>query len=258
MTSQPPGPDSPTEPVGSSEYFLSLEEEGLVKARRAGLFRATTTIGRAREIFAGELVRDHLPQRITIGRGELIDSRHRSSGELDGILLDINRPNFRIGGELYVPVESAVAVVEVKTSLAGGNLEDAIRKIASMKTLERTQHHGFFRTNGRERVLVPPRSPAGFIVAFDGPERGHLRERMANEAGEWVQNDYLRFGPEVVGVLGKGGLIKNDGIAFFPEPSGAHLDAVTTQLPVLQLILEVVQELVSRFGDLTYDRYSPR
>jgi hypothetical protein len=246
------------EPVPTSEYFRTLEEEGLLKARRAGIFKATTTIGRAREIFAADLLRDHLPRRVSIGRGEVIDSRGNNAGELDGLLLDNHRPNFRIGGELYVPAESAIGVIDVKTSLAGRNLTDALGKIARLKSLQRTNHHGFYRTSGVERVPVPPRSPAGFIVAFQGPERTELLERLFNEADEQVRNDYLQYGPEVLAVLGKGAVIKNDGIVFSFDPALAHLEAATTQVSSLQLIIEYVQELLNRFGDLTYEQYSPK
>lgn len=245
------------EPIAPSEYFRTLEKEGLLKAQRGGIFKATTSIGRTRERFAADLVRDHLPQRVQIGRGEVIDKHRNDAGELDGILLDERRPNFRIGGELYVPVGSAVGVIEVKTSLSGRNLADAIGKIVAVKSLERTKHHGLYRTSGKERVPVPPLSAAAFVVAFEGPERAELRDRLSSEAVDAVKNDYLRYGPEVIGVLGKGAVIKNDGIVPSFDASMANLDAATTDGPTIQLIVEYVQELINRYGDLSYEQYLP-
>jgi len=142
-----------------TEYYTNHENALLASGKAARVLESTTSKGRAREQIISDFLQAHLPKRVAVERGEIIDSNRRSSGEVEVILVDHESSALRVGGESVVPVEAAVGLIEIKSNLSGSNLDDAIRKITRAKTLIRTKHHSFYRT-GSDRV---PNVPVRFI-----------------------------------------------------------------------------------------------
>jgi hypothetical protein len=242
-------------------YFRELETALAARARAAGILSSSTSVGRAREILVSEFLTAHLPTRITVERGELGDAEGQRSGEIEVILVDHESGALRIGGESFVPVEAAAGALEVKTTLAGRELESAIKKVARLKTLSRTQHHGLYRTHdeGGYRIEVPPRQTNAYIVAYDAPSWQHVLTKI-RENPDWYENDFMRFGPEVICVVGRGFSYKNDN-HIFSMPSGGESWSIVRQehRPGLEAILGHLQETLGRYGGLTYEltAYAP-
>ena len=83
---------------------------------------------------------EHLPTRYSVSSGFVLDSRGRSSQQIDVVIYD-RQYTFRIFNrhrQLYVPAESVYAVFEVKQSLNARSLQDAGLKAASVRSLHRT------------------------------------------------------------------------------------------------------------------------
>lgn len=236
------------------KHFEALEKSLVADAEAAGILTSPTGRGRAREMIASRFLKDDLPPRIRTLRGEVIDSAGRSSGEADLVLADTGTAAFTIGGETIVPVEAATAVVEVKSSLYGDELPDALRKVVRTKELTRTRHHGFYRPPDQgARVPIPPPHTYGYVVAFDGPQWRNLLKRLENNP-EWCRGDYLRYGPEIICILGRGFVFKADNVVFnVPEEAGDAAAILRADLPGLQHIIGHVQQHLHRFGDLTYE-----
>lgn len=242
-------------PSALKEYFADREAALLADARAARVFSSSTGLGRAREHFVSGLLSDHLPSRLVAARGELIDSFGRRSGEVDCVLVDHDSSAYRLGGEVLVPIEAANAVLEIKSSLAGDELAGAIRKIARVKALTRAPHNGWswYSDEVTPRVPVPPVHAHGYVVAYDAPEWGTILTNLsANPA--WYENDWMRFGPEIICVLARGFIFKNDHHYWLPmEEDQRALDIIRSSDSGAQSILEHIQTTVTRYGALTYD-----
>jgi hypothetical protein len=244
--------------LGSADYFREIEQALLAHGRAAGVFSSTTGLGRAREKLVGEGLRPHLPRRVAIERGELIDSVGQRTGEIDTVLVDTHRARIQVGGESLVPVEAATATIEVKSNLSGGNLEDAIRKIARVKRLTRVAHHGFYRTGDSSpppRTPVPPTQVLGIIIAFRSPSWTTIFEKLAANP-DWYGGDPMASGPDRIVVLGRGLAIKNDFTMLHGDPGTENLVYLKNEeVSGLQNVVADVQALLDRYGGLTYDTY---
>lgn len=237
-----------------ARHFEAVEKGLLAYAEGAGILGSPLGMGRAREALLSGFFEDHLPPRVTVGQGELIDSAGRSSGEADVILIDHESPVFRVGAEAVVPVEAAPAVMELKSTLDKPRLEEAIKKIARLKALERLEGKGFWLDHDVTdyRVESPPRRAMGYIVAYEAPTwdtvLGHLVENP-----DWYGNDYFAFGPELICVLGRGFAYKNDRLIFASPAEGEDWQVIKREdSSGLQALIAHLSETLGRFGALSY------
>jgi hypothetical protein len=244
--------------LGSDEYFREIEQALLAHGRAAGVFSSTAGLGRARERLIADGLRPYLAGRVAIERGELVDSDGRRTGEVDTVLVDTHRGRIQVGGESLVPVEAAIAAVEVKSDLRGGNLADAVRKIARIKRLTRVAHHGFYRTEGggpAPRTPVPPTQTFGIIIAFRSPDWSTIFENLAANP-DWYDGDPMAYGPDRIVVLGRGLAVKNDFIMVRGDRGTENLVYLKNeQASGLKGVVADIQALLDRYGGLTYNTY---
>lgn len=245
-------------PLGRSDYFLEVEQALLAYGRAAGVLSSTVGLGRAREKLISDGLSPHLPGRISIERGEMVDGQGKRSGEVDTVLVDTHRGRIQVGAESLVPVEAATAAIEVKTDLSGDNLKNAVEKIAQIKRLIRTQHHGFYRTSDdvrSPRTPIPPSRAFGVVLAFRAPSWENIYQRMAANP-QWYDHDPMVFGPDRIVILGRGVAIKNDQTLIHGESGTENLVYIKNErLSGLEVLTTDVQELLDRYGGLTYDPY---
>ncbi|WP_373408364.1 DUF6602 domain-containing protein [Rathayibacter tritici] len=97
-------------------------------------------IGRANELALAQLVTSLLPADVGIGTGVVIDSEGNRSAQTDLIIYDKgSQPQILAHStQLLFPVETVLAAVEVKTSVSTGEITDAGRKFASIRSLRPT------------------------------------------------------------------------------------------------------------------------
>ena len=105
-----------------------------------------TTVGAAMEQPVRDQLEQILPRGIAVGSGFVIDSEGGTSRQTDIVLYERDIcPVFSINNTpetTYYPCEGVIAVGEVKSTLDRQSLEDAFKKIASVKRLERhVVHH---------------------------------------------------------------------------------------------------------------------
>lgn len=106
-------------------YLESFSEELLVKSRRIDhLIRHTGTVGSYREGLLRNMLRQILPQRYEVSTG-FVENCPR---QLDIIIWESHRYGalFRDGDIVVVPAASVRAVIEVKTTLSTGPLDEAL------------------------------------------------------------------------------------------------------------------------------------
>lgn len=122
--------------------FLKRTGEDLVRAFEDAR-QATTSglIGSAMEHSVIKRLENVLPRGISIGSGCVIDTAGRTSRQMDVVLYERNIcPAFSVNNKpetTYYPCEGVIAVGEVKSRLGKSELEDAFRKIETVKSLHR-------------------------------------------------------------------------------------------------------------------------
>lgn len=238
----------------TEEYFKNQEESLYNKAKAAGIFDSSTSKGSSREGIIKEFLVEVLPNRISIECGEVIDSYDRSSGEIDIILVDRESNAYRVGGRSLVPVEASVGIIEVKSNLSG-HLEEAVLKICRAKQLIRVKPLGFILDNSKikPKIDIPPKRTNGYIFAYDGPKWDTIANKLKINSN-WYNNDYMNYGPDIICILKKGFLYKNDFHYLKTEPDYRHLENFwVDDEPGIRRIIFHVQETINRYGKLSYE-----
>jgi len=95
--------------------------------------------GRPREEAVRNMLREFLPRRFGVDSGHVVSSRSSRSRDVDIILFDaLGAPVFGTGSDgrgVIVPVESALGIVEVKSTLSPADLADARDQGRAFKSL---------------------------------------------------------------------------------------------------------------------------
>ena len=111
----------------------------------------------------------------------------------------------------------------------------------------------FRRSDPGPKLPLPPQRTNGYVIAYDGPSWEYVGKRL-NENAEWYHHDYMTYGPEMICILTKGFVYKNDLHVFYPSPGLEHLDVVHVQnMPGLKEIVYQIEECLHRYGALTYE-----
>lgn len=126
----------------SSHKFLDdLAEELIFNFARAGGGTTPGLVGSAREHEVRRKLQSVLPTKVAVATGCVIDSFGNTSNQCDVILYEKDHcPVFSVNGDpaaTYIPCESVIAVGEIKSSLGTSEINDAVAKIAKVKSLRR-------------------------------------------------------------------------------------------------------------------------
>jgi uncharacterized protein DUF6602 len=133
-----------------SEVFASVlakaKEQLLLDAKQAEEFKHKGIRGNERAAALATFLRDHLPQRFSVTKGEAIDSRDSRTGELDLIIYDAQTSSPVARGEEHslIAAEALYAVIEVKTTLSAEQLGVCYSAAAKIRQLK-PFGHGFVR-----------------------------------------------------------------------------------------------------------------
>jgi hypothetical protein len=116
----------------------SIIEFALSRSRAASELMHSGLRGRAREIFAKDLLTPFLSPNIATCTGIIVDSKGGSSLQIDIIVYDKTLiPSLMLTGEEgIVPIESVLATVEVKSILTREELKKSIKNAHSVKKLQ--------------------------------------------------------------------------------------------------------------------------
>lgn len=100
-----------------------------------------TTIGDHSEANWARVLREFLPARYGVAKGQVMDSRGCVSDQIDLLIYDAQYTPLlakAANGDLFVPAEAVYAVFEIKQEMGKRFLEYAGSKIASVRKLHRT------------------------------------------------------------------------------------------------------------------------
>lgn len=126
----------------SPQQFLDkLAEELIFNFARASGGTTPGLVGSAREHEVRVKLQSVLPTKVAVATGCVIDSYGSTSNQSDVVLFEKDHcPVFSINGDqaaTYIPCESVIAVGEIKSALGTAEINDAVDKIAKVKSLRR-------------------------------------------------------------------------------------------------------------------------
>jgi hypothetical protein len=229
--------------------YRAKQLQGLVDAVRA-VIAHNLTKGIEAERALADLLGSLLPPRFTAGKGFVIDSKGYQSGEIDLIVLD--SPNtarlydFRVF-EL-IPVEAALACIEVKTTLTKAELDATFAKFQKVQEME------FFQ----ERIMLPRNHPGEVGLSARSTTRPELLlfAYESNASDDAIGEVYSRH-PSLLGVktcvLQKGivGELPPDGLGWL-EPEERDAGRVAGQVLALFLFQLFLPALFAQVKGQTY------
>lgn len=173
----------------ADELLLSLE-----RSRRS--FSHNLTSGESTEAAVRQFFRDHYPDSIGVGHGQVVDVHGSRSTQLDIVLYDKARTPIlfsdKENGNRLFPAEGVIAAIEVKSSVTSADLSKAAANAKVLKNLARVAYIeslfsplGLQSQYGRVWETTPP--PLFIVLAFEGPKletvvrtlrEAHLRHEL--------------------------------------------------------------------------------
>jgi hypothetical protein len=138
-----------------------------------------------------DFLREHLPPRYGVSRGEIVDSKGHVARQADVVVYDAHHAPLLQGseGSKVFASESVYAVIEVKPKLSRTSLADAVGAVATAKALDRSAivatHHG-------HRLIGGPRENPpvfGAIFSLKGTSPDYIVPALADLHGAmpWQQ-----------------------------------------------------------------------
>lgn len=123
------------------KLFTALDEEMRLKlSSKIDEIYHPSSKGDESELNWLGLLRTYLPERYKVDKGFIVDYKGNISEQIDIIVYDRHFTPFIFQGEttVYIPAEGVYAVFEVKPGYDKDNYDYAVKKLNSVKELERT------------------------------------------------------------------------------------------------------------------------
>ena len=196
-----------------------------------------------------KFLNDHLPKRFAADTGLVVDEDGGVSSQCDVVIYDaIDSPIYRRGQRvLILPSDNVAVTIEVKSNLNKAELEDAAKKIASVKALKRSPlssvdqpvtHSPFVMT----RTL-------GVVFAYEAmTSLDTLAENLATINESYSSDHWI----DLVVVLDKGVVGYGVQMVFTPDLAGWHGGPATDNFMVPPFYVHLIRE---ELGDLTLNRF---
>ncbi|WP_182058326.1 DUF6602 domain-containing protein [Pantoea sp. ME81] len=185
------------------KIFESISLELTAKFLRTVQVQHSGGKGANREDAFSEFLRDYLPNKYGVGRGEVISPENDISGELDIVIFDKDHcPLFlKSDSHSVYPRESVFGAISMKSHLDSEELKDAYKNIASLKKIMADEKFNKPSNSGIVTTLRPV-VPVTAIFAYAA---NRSLEAIAKQVIELDKElDDIRLRPDFVVVLGLG------------------------------------------------------
>lgn len=200
--------------------------------------------GNAREVVVTEFLIANLPSNLEFTTGQVFDSKDNISNQVDIIIYSKHSLKLNFGKNQYmVPVDSALALIECKSSLSTGSMTegssslkttlDACVKSKNLIRINPIGIDGGYLMQGNipahagslvekfTGMCATMKKTPFLIFSFQGPEVSTLRDSLHKYMIE--NNVDLDDMPDVITVLDKGYyLVKNNGFLIRKVPGHVH------------------------------------
>jgi len=120
------------------EYFNNTANVLWAEYERSRGQNSSTNLGTNREHFCRNFLSKVLPLKLKVTKGEIIDTRDNSTGQLDVIIIRDDAPAITYGEVETYLAEGVFGVIEVKSNLTTDELGRAANTLSRVKTLQPT------------------------------------------------------------------------------------------------------------------------
>jgi hypothetical protein len=142
------------------------------------------------------LIRDFLPTRYAVGPIFAVDCHGNMSQQIDAAVYDTHFSPQSFGGAggvRFVPVESVYAVFEVKPQFDSEYLDYARKKVASVRSLQRTSYAVVHKGGTYERTEIQMRPIIGGILTTRAGLKDPIAKLEATQPA-YEANEFLNIG----------------------------------------------------------------
>ncbi len=213
-----------------------------LKAARKQYTKHSTSIGEAVEEAFRDFLEQRLPRAFAVGEGFVFEHGGKRALQQDIVIFDnLHHPRLLSEGRQGLfPIDTVVAIVEVKANLGEQEIKDAVKKIASAKSLKRGVKNEISGTLSGKNV-IPLR---GYIFAYS--TRFKKVRTVADHLADAVQQHSPELRPDFMLVQDKWWLdwVDKDGNNAKHLDTPAALRIVhTKEYSVLQLWTRLMEHL---------------
>lgn len=184
------------------QLFKSIEKTILAKYEQSSCIYHQGDKGENREEFLIEFLREHLPLKYGITKGEVMTIHGERSHAIDIIIYDaLNCPVFYSGKTKILPIEGVYGIIEVKSSLSKAELLDAASKIEKFKRLAPRE----LSVIEKEKYVTVRRAsrPFGIVLGYSLANNS-LNSLKENWQTQTQQVYDVNFFANLICVLGEG------------------------------------------------------
>lgn len=183
------------------KVFRALAKGLLAEFEKSSVIRHPSGKGTAREAELRRFLVDYLPQRYTIGQGQIIQSENRISKQSDIVIYDADHcPRLLAdASHSFYPIESVYGTVEVKSNLSSEELISAYKNIESVKSLA-TKGSFAHGTAGLVAMLKTP-VPVGVIFAYTADRS---LKAVADQVAQLNKKIDISLAPDFIVVMDSG------------------------------------------------------
>lgn len=233
------------------KIFEALSNELTAKFQKTIQIKHNGGKGDNREDAFADFLKEYLPNKYGIGRGEVISPENEISGELDIVIFDKDHCPLFIKSDSHsiYPRESVFGAICMKSHLDSTELKDAYNNIASLKKIMSSQGFTNSPIPGMDSGLSPV-VPVTAIFAYAANRSLEAIAQQVNVLDKELNNIKLR--PDYVVVLGEGivgpsGRIRNN-FNMYNLPQDSHelvLLRATGRHTLLRFYMQLLDELNS-------------
>ncbi|EHU5129696.1 hypothetical protein RAL01_004133 [Vibrio vulnificus] len=184
------------------DLFSSIESTLLSRFKESGFIQHSGDKGENREEILIEFLRNHLPKRYGITKGEIITHKGERSHAIDIIIYDaVNCPVLYAGKTSILPIEGVYGIIEVKSTLSKAEFIDASSKIESFKKLA-PRELGIIAARDSVTLHRPSR-PFGIVLGYQLSSNSleSLKDNWQEQCNQVYDVNYFT---NLVCVLGEG------------------------------------------------------
>ena len=231
--------------------FHQVSEQLLSEFRKTSEVRHSGGKGSLREDAFRGFLRDYLPTRYAVGRGEVITPENRVSGELDIVIYDPSHcpALIRSTSHSVYPIESVFGAISIKSHLDSRELRDAYQNIVKFKKIVPAGSFANRVSMGPTFMFVSPNPvPVTGIVAYGANRSFDAIAQQVRELDEALSD--IRLRPDFVTVIGMGivgprGTIRGDANKYeLPQTmDGVSEKRMTGRHTLFRTYMQILREL---------------
>lgn len=205
-----PLPPRRVRPFDIETAFRNLEARCVAQSKLFDTIVHTGIQGAEREELIRDFLREHLPSRFAVARGEIRDKMNNRSREFDALIFDrtVSWKLYRHRQSEVLPIEAVYATVEVKKRLTKREVANICEASFGLGALEfdpssrlslGLDEHGA-ESKTRLSYVMP------FVVAFEGPTDWTLAAKWFDgwwRAKQLSNEEVIEIMPHCLCVIGK-------------------------------------------------------